>query len=40
MSELLQLVLTDASARDNSQLPALASSMASDFAPWADAPAA
>ena len=36
MSELLQLVLTDASARDESELPALASTMASKFAPWND----
>jgi hypothetical protein len=36
MSELLQLVLTDASARDGSELPALASDMASKFVPWND----
>lgn len=35
MSELLQLVLNDASARDTSALPSLASNMAGKFLPWA-----
>jgi hypothetical protein len=37
MSELLQRVLTDASARDHTTLPTLASGMAEKFLPWAEA---
>ena len=37
MSELLQQVLTDRSARDSKALPAQAAAMASEFLPWLDA---
>jgi hypothetical protein len=37
MGELLELVLNDSSARDVSDLASLASGMADEFAPWADA---
>lgn len=34
MNELLELVLNDATARDDAALPALASEMADKFLPW------
>ncbi|HEX7633357.1 MAG TPA: hypothetical protein VF401_03455 [Candidatus Saccharimonadales bacterium] len=36
MNELLQKVLTDPAARKAEDIPALASSMADTFSPWAD----
>jgi hypothetical protein len=36
MSELLELVLNDTAARDDSAMPVLASSMAEKFLPWND----
>jgi hypothetical protein len=36
MSELLQQVLTDQSARQGETLPQQAASMASEFLPWLD----
>jgi hypothetical protein len=35
MNELLQKVLNDTSARDDSAMPALAADMAEQFLPWA-----
>lgn len=35
MSELLEKILTDASSRDDADMPILASSLAEDFLPWA-----
>lgn len=34
MNELLEAVLNDVSARDDSELPSLASDMADKFLPW------
>jgi hypothetical protein len=35
MSQLLEQVLNNVAARDNSAMPALASDMAENFLPWA-----